>query len=95
MITKNTYEMPYPSAVPTTDEELQAYIDTLAAWIAEKLGLVVRSDLTVNKPEYAANSYVKFLAKDAESDPYLAVYNCVAQSYKYQICCLSPVTKVE
>lgn len=76
MITKTLHDnMPFPSAVPTTMDEMSDYIDTLAAWMAEALGLVVREDLTVEAPSYAPYSYVKFLAESANADPYLAIYN--------------------
>jgi len=93
MITKNIYEMPYPEAVPSTMEGMKDYIDTLASWLAEKLGLVVRNDLAVMTPEYATNSYVAFIAPTAESDPYLAVYNANSGNYKYLCCCIAPVKK--
>lgn len=93
MITKNIYEMPYPETVPSTMEGMKDYIDTLASWLAEKLGLVVRNDLAVMTPEYATNSYVAFIAPTAESGPYLAVYNSNNSSYKYLMCCIAPVKK--
>lgn len=93
MITKNIYEMPYPEAVPSTMEGVKDYIDTLASWLAEKLGLVVRNDLAVMAPEYATNSYVAFIAPSTESDPYLAVYNTNNTSYKYTNYCIAPVKK--
>lgn len=93
MITKNIYEMPYPSAIPVNMDEVKDYVDSLASWLAEKLGLVVRSDLAVETPDYATNSYVTFIAPDAEADPYLAIYNTTNSSYKYQNYCIAPVKK--
>lgn len=98
MITKTYYDMPYPSAVPTTMEGVKEYTDTLAEWLAEKIGLVVRTDLSVMTPDYATNTYVTFLAKDAQSAPCLAVYKTnstySASDLMWKNYAISPVTKV-
>ncbi|MBR3645968.1 MAG: hypothetical protein IKN54_06080 [Lachnospiraceae bacterium] len=75
MITKVTYDLP---AIPanTTYEDAKAFIDVLAAFFAEKLGIVVRTDMALEKPDWAPNSYVVFLAKDNQIDyPWLCIYN--------------------
>lgn len=95
MFTKTSYDMPYPEVVPTTMDEVKDYIDTMAAWIAEKLGLVVREDLTADAPDYGQYSYFKYLAEDANSDPYLAVYNPnLSSSIRFSGIVISPVKKV-
>lgn len=98
MITKTYYDIPYPSAVPTTMEGVKEYTDALAEWLAEKMGLVVRTDLNVMQPDYAANSYVTFLAKDAQSAPCLAVYKTnstySSSDLMWKNYGISPVTKV-
>lgn len=75
MITKVTYDLP---AIPANEtyEDAKAFIDILAAFFAEKLGIVVRTDMTLEKPDWAPNSYVVFLAKDNQIDyPWLCIYN--------------------
>lgn len=98
MITKTYYDMPYPSAVPTTMDGVKEYTDILAAWLAEKMGLVVREDLAVETPDYATNTYVTFLAKDAQSAPCLAVYKTnstySSSDLMWKCYAISPVTKV-
>ena len=98
MITKTYYDMPYPSALPTTMDGVKEYTDTLVAWLAEKMGLVVRTDLNVMQPDYAANTYVTFLAKNAQSAPCLAVYKTnstySASDLMWKCYAISPVTKV-
>lgn len=95
MITKTYYDMPYPSAVPTTMEGVKDYLDDITDWLADSLGLIIREDLTVEAPSYAQYSYVKFLAESASDDPYLAVYNPnLASGIRWNTFCISPVKKV-
>lgn len=95
MITKTSYDMPYPSIVPTTMDEVKDYLDDIADWLAEALGLVVREDLTVEAPSYAEYSYVKFLAESASDDPYLAVFNPnIANGVRWSVYCVAPTKKV-
>ena len=97
MLTKNVYDIPYPETTPVDMDEVKNFFDeTLLPFFAEKLGLVIRTDLAVMGPEYATNSYICFLAPSAESDPYLAIYNVNNSGeigrYSYAI---TPVKKVE
>lgn len=76
MITRNIYDIPYPSTTPADLSEVKSFFDnTLLPFLAEKMGLVFRNDLSVTSPDYAANSYVTFLAPSANDDPVLSIFS--------------------
>lgn len=97
MLTKNVYDIPYPETTPVDMDGIKDFFDdTLVPFFAEKMGLVVRTDLAVMGPEYAANSYVCFLAPSASADPYLSIYNSnSANDYRFTVYCIAPVIKNE
>lgn len=97
MITKNIYDIPYPETTPADMDGVKSFLDnTLLPFLAEKMGLVVRSDLAVMAPDYAPYSYITFLAPSANEDPCLAVwrsnYNNTSMNSAFAI---SAVTKSE
>lgn len=74
--TKTVVTLPLRGGIAPADfDAMKLYIDECASIIAQSLGYVVREDLTAEKPSYATNSYIKFLAPDAQSAPDFTVAN--------------------
>ena len=71
----NYYDLEAPDETATTLDEVAEYVDYLADFFAEKMGMFIREDLTVKSPSYAQYSYVKFLSLTDGGDPVLCVYN--------------------
>lgn len=93
-MTKTVYDLPLPDISAIEDlSDIAEYIDTLAAFVADKMNLVVREDLTVTSPDYAPYSYVKFLAPSANADPYFCVYNANSSTLAIQ-CSLYTISPV-
>lgn len=88
-VTKVNYSLPIPSdsSMPTSMDDISAYVLYLATFLAEKLGLVVRSDLAVTNPDYAPYSHVEFLAESANDFPVICVYNTNVESTSYRGYC--------
>lgn len=97
MITRNIYDIPYPSTTPADLAGVKTFFDeTLLPFLAEKMGLYFRSDLSVTSPDYAANSYVAFLAPSENADPVLSVFsvNNASASLNLKVYGIAPVKKV-
>ena len=81
-VTKTYYTWPLPASSYASLEKVIAYMDnTLAPFIANMYGFVIRNDLTVTSPSYAQYSHVIFFAEDSNSYPVLCLFNSNHATY--------------